>query len=196
MKEWTGIEDPNDPEYIKRKATKMNAEQAQMKHEMQRELTENNKHASPIQLKKEHVQDLQSQRKEQMQSELTNENKVIPPFDEKSTTVEKMKETWDKTTTKIAEKSEIAMEKVKEWTGAKDGKENLQEIKDKAVKMNPEQAQMKQKMQKELTQINKNENQQSNHSHQKERKLASDEKDFEDCKSSTVADAAKRKYTI
>ena len=89
-----------------------------------------------------------------MQKELTKENKQIPAFDAKISTVDKAKDFLEKTTNTISEKSGSAVAKVKEWSGTNDSTDSVQQIKDKAIDKNPEQAQMKQQMQKELLQSN------------------------------------------
>ena len=155
VKEMTGIVNANDPEYIKDKASKMNPEQARLKQTVQRELLAENEAEEPIQMPKGQEKNIQKARKQEMQKELTKENKEIPAFDAKVTTVDRAKDLLEATTSTIAEKSGTAMEIVKEWTGMKDSKETVQQIKDKAVDKNPEQAQMKNKMQKELLGQNK-----------------------------------------
>ena len=149
VKEMTGIVDATNPEYIKSKAIKTNPEQAQMKHAVQRELLSEQKEAEPVQISEEFEQ---KQRVQNLQKELLKENKETPAFDAKTSTMDKAKDLLDTTTNTIAEKSANAVDKVKEWTGIKDTKESVQQIKDKAVDANPEQAHMKQEMQKELLQ--------------------------------------------
>src|SRR3990167_994552 len=144
----------NDPEKIKGKAMKANPEQARMKQDMQRELLAEQQEANSILLSSEQEKDIQKQRKQEMKKELTKENKQIPAFDAKISTMDKAKEFLETTTNTISEKSGSAVEKVKEWTGMKDAKETVQQVKDNAIDKNPEQAQMKQQMQKELLQSN------------------------------------------
>src|SRR3990167_2635135 len=159
VKEMTGMVNTNDPEYIKGKAMKMNPDQAKMKHTMHRELLSENEPEKPIEMPKGQEKEIQKQRKQQMQKELTKENKEIPAFDANTRyyTVDRAKDLLGATTSTIAEKTGTAVDKVKEWTGMKDTKETIQQIKDKAVDKNPEQAKMKSQMQKELLDQNKKE---------------------------------------
>ena len=181
VKEATGIENANDPEYVKGKAMKINPEQANMKQEVQRQLLAEHKPEKPLEMPKEQGQDLQKQRKQEMQKELKKENKQIPAFNEKTSAVDKVKDAIETTTNTIAEKGGSAVEKVKEWTGMKDSKENIQQIKDKAVDKNPEQAKMKQQMQKELLEQNKKESpvNMKKESFTKDQKFGKDEKSKE-----------------
>src|SRR3990167_1557483 len=157
VKEITGMENTQNPEYIKSKATKMNPEQAKMKQTVQRELLETQEQEQAIEMPKGQEKDIQKQRKQQMQKELMKENKETPAFDAKTSAVDKAKDFLETTTNTISEKSGSAVDKVKEWTGMKDSKESIQQIKDKAVDKNPEQAKMKQQVQKELLEQNKKE---------------------------------------
>ena len=190
MKEWSGMEIVDDPEYIKSKNMKLNPEQAQWKQQVQRELCEQQKELSPIQLKKGQLKDEQFTRKQKMQQELLDNSKELPAFDEKLSTMDRVKNAWGATTSTIAEKAAPAMEMVKEWSGYEKVKEfaglttehndSVQQIKDKAVQMNPEQAHMKQKMQNELRQQQKPQSPVVGKLlHQKEKQASMDEKNKE-----------------
>lgn len=165
VKEWTGMDIVDDPEYIKHKNMKLFPEQAQLKQQTQRELCEQQKEISPIQLKKGQLKNDQYSRKQRMQKELLENNKELPAFDERLSAVDRVKNAWGATTATIAEKTAPAMEMVKEWSGYEKVKEfagmkaehydTVHQIKDKAVSMNPEQAHKKQQMQKQLREQHK-----------------------------------------